>query len=396
MLRADGIKVLKTGDEEGFSGLRQKWNSLLSAAAAGNVFLSWQWLWSWWNAYKDASFSLCILLVFRGDDLIGIGPFYIKKQAVAPGLAVRRLLFLGTVENDAISEYMDFIYASAEAETVVTALLKFILEERLCDDISFQKIGMDSPALPFVRQITRQSSGCAGPLFILREVYESPYLELPDKGILPGSGGGGDLLMNVLSAPLRAKIMRNRKKLARYADVFFRRTTDTAQLRPDFGELVRLHQLRWEARNLAGSFSDARFLGFHRAVMPVLLENGYLDLWLLRVAGKCIGALYNISYAGKVFYYQGGIDTSFNRGLAPGYLLHSHCMEDAIGRGMRQYDFLAMGALDSYKKQWTSTAGRMCDVYLAVSGMMKLFMGAKERAKAVIARKTPALGKTPE
>ncbi|MDA8387526.1 MAG: GNAT family N-acetyltransferase [Nitrospiraceae bacterium] len=387
--RAAGIRISRIG-EEGFAVLRGKWNCLLSQSGADNIFLSWEWLRFWWDAYREESFNLCILLVFRGDDLIGIGPFYIKRQPVAPGLAVRRLFFLGTIENDAISEYMDFIYAPQEAQTVVPALLKFILEERLCDDMSLHKIDMDSPSLPLIRQSSRQFSDGQRPLFLLREAYESPYIELP--GNPPGKDG--DFFMSGPCAPLRDKIRRNRRKLARYPDAAIRRTADIAGLGRDFNELVRLHHARWEGRGLPGSFSDARFIGFHRAVMPVLLESGYLDLWFLRAAGKCIGALYNISYNGQVFYYQGGIDTAFDRGLAPGYLLHSHCIEDAIGRGMKRYDFLAMGALDSYKKQWTRTFRRVCDVYLAVSGMMKLFTGARERAKAVIGRKGPAGEKT--
>ena len=105
------------------------------------------------------------------------------------------------------------------------------------------------------------------------------------------------------------------------------------------------------------------------------------ELWFLSVGNKNIGALYNIRYNNKIYFYQGGLDTSFDEGLAPGYLLHSHCIENAIRQGSAEYHFLLMGNLDAYKKQWAKNCRKMCDIYIARPGMLKVLMAMKNKAR---------------
>ncbi len=112
-----------------------------------------------------------------------------------------------------------------------------------------------------------------------------------------------------------------------------------------------------------------------------MLNNGNLELWFLSVDGENIAALYNIRYRNKIYNYQGGLDVSFDKRLAPGLLLHSHCIEEAIREGLREYDFLLMGDMDSYKKRWTRDYRYMCDVYLARPGIIKLAMAAKNKVR---------------
>ena len=94
-----------------------------------------------------------------------------------------------------------------------------------------------------------------------------------------------------------------------------------------------------------------------------------------------IGSLYNIKYNNKIYFYQGGLDTSFHEGITPGYLLHTHCIENAIQQGLSEYHFLLMGKLDEYKKQWAKKSLHMCDIYMARPGMMEVLMKTKNKAK---------------
>lgn len=87
------------------------------------------------------------------------------------------------------------------------------------------------------------------------------------------------------------------------------------------------------------------------------------------------------NYIADFYFYQGGLDTSFDEGLTPGYLLHSQCIENAIQKGVSEYHFLLMGNLDAYKKQWAGSSKHMCDIYMARPGIMKMFMKTKTKAR---------------
>src|SRR5439155_26928139 len=105
--------------------------------------------------------------------------------------------------------------------------------------------------------------------------------------------------------------------------------------------LVDLHGDRWAARRPGGMFVSPRFSAFHNAVMPALLEQDALDLLWLVARGEPIAALYNLVDRGRVRFYQSGRRTDLPRGLRPGIAIHALAIRDAIGRGLREYDFLA-------------------------------------------------------
>lgn len=78
--KTDILHIQRINTLEGFYSLHEKWNALLNESPANSFFLRWEWLLRWWEAYKEDKHNLCILLVFKGDELIGIAPFYIIKK----------------------------------------------------------------------------------------------------------------------------------------------------------------------------------------------------------------------------------------------------------------------------------------------------------------------------
>lgn len=361
----ESIRIRLADDQEGFLKLRDEWNGLLERAATKSYFLRWEWLWRWWNVY-GADKSLRIILVYKNEELIGIAPFYLTVAAWMNFFRVRRLIFLGTLEDALISEYMDLIYTSAHAEAVVKAVMEFISSGDLCDDIALRWISAESRTPAILEKI------CAAKKISFRrtDTMESPYITLPPdySAFLANCGNS-----------LRHQIRSNLTKLSRRTDAAFRRTSTPEELEEDFSELVRLHQCRWESRRLPGSFSDEPFRKFQGEVMKDMLGHGHLDLWFLSVSGKNIAVLYNICYNGKIYFYQSGLDVGFAREISPGLLLHNRCIEDAIKRGLTEYDFLIQGYTDSYKRRWTKEARPLCEVYMNLSGVVKMVSGLKRR-----------------
>ena len=68
------LSIEEVKDIEAFRSLRNTWNALLEKSADNNVFLTWEWLFTWWRHYGGNK-QLRILLVKELDRIIGIAPF---------------------------------------------------------------------------------------------------------------------------------------------------------------------------------------------------------------------------------------------------------------------------------------------------------------------------------
>ncbi len=368
--KTDILHIQRINTLEGFCSLHEKWNVLLAESPTNSFFLRWEWLYNWWKVYKEDEHNLCVLLVFKGDELIGIAPFYIIKKNWKNMFAIRRLMFLGTKEGSVISEYMDIIYKTGEEEAVVREITKFIVQQDLCDDIFFNLIDASSKTIPLLEQTAHDMKF----LYIVNNKVESPYINLQSSY---------DDFLKGLTASMRHKIRDNERNLRKYSDIIFRKTSNILEFDKDFEELIRLHQIRWESRKFPGSFTGGRFKNFQKMVMPDMLKNGHLELRFLSVSGRNIAALYDVHYNNNIYFYQGGLDVSFDKNLAPGFLLHNYCIEEAIKAGLREYDFLLMGNLDSYKKHWAKDSKYMCGIYMARPGIVKHGVQFKNKMESV-------------
>src|SRR5262245_12796700 len=99
------IRVIE--DQE-FLALRAEWNDLLSRSSSDTIFLTWEWLSSWWESYAGAGDVLQIIVVRdRTSELIGILPLYRRIQRWMPLRPIKTLRFIGDGSWD--SDYLDAI-----------------------------------------------------------------------------------------------------------------------------------------------------------------------------------------------------------------------------------------------------------------------------------------------
>jgi CelD/BcsL family acetyltransferase involved in cellulose biosynthesis len=167
---------------------------------------------------------------------------------------------------------------------------------------------------------------------------------------------------------MRYKFRKNRRELEKHGTWEFRTTSSQDELDRDFLELMRLHNRRWEGRGMSGVFVDRRFVDFLRMAAGYMLENRHLRLSLVSVSGQPVGAVMNVVYANKVYYYQSGFDTDFDKKVAIGTFVHSLCVESAIDEKLTEYDFLLKGSLDEYKERWTKAHREISDMHLVSPG----------------------------
>ncbi|MGH9522529.1 MAG: hypothetical protein ACRD3E_08350, partial [Terriglobales bacterium] len=115
------------------------WDALLVRSEADSLFLSWGWLTHWWQCYGDAmGYSPRIAAFYRGNDLVGLAPFYyrlVRRGAVVLTGSVQIIGLSWRDPEPLISEYLDVIAAPDDAIAVRAACVS-----RLAEDPSWQEL----------------------------------------------------------------------------------------------------------------------------------------------------------------------------------------------------------------------------------------------------------------
>src|SRR5438128_5647804 len=90
----------------GFEKLRNEWSELLEASDSDCLFLTWEWLYTWWK-HLAGDRQLAILAVRRGGRLDALAPFCRRAESLWHRRPLPVLEFLG---NGCVgSDYLDFI-----------------------------------------------------------------------------------------------------------------------------------------------------------------------------------------------------------------------------------------------------------------------------------------------
>jgi CelD/BcsL family acetyltransferase involved in cellulose biosynthesis len=169
-----------------------------------------------------------------------------------------------------------------------------------------------------------------------------PYLSLPTTS---------DELMSSLGSETRASLRRRSRKVDQLG-AKVELVSDVSALAPGLDMLFVLHGKRWALRGQTGNFSNATVRAFHEDVARRFLDRDWLKLYMLKLDGKVVASIYTFSYAQKLFYYQAGFNPTWSK-HSPGFVLMGRCIEDAIARGLLEFDYLRGD--EPYKKRWTKT-----------------------------------------
>src|SRR5260370_22871563 len=96
----------KIGHVSAFGALREGWGDLLQASAADSLFLTWEWLHTWWK-HLAGDRELSILAARCDGELVAVAPLCVRPRSLRGlrPLPVSEILGSGAAGSD----YLDFI-----------------------------------------------------------------------------------------------------------------------------------------------------------------------------------------------------------------------------------------------------------------------------------------------
>jgi CelD/BcsL family acetyltransferase involved in cellulose biosynthesis len=161
------------------------------------------------------------------------------------------------------------------------------------------------------------------------------------------SGHTWDTLLATFGASHRANVRRRIRALSGYG-MTFELVTDEERRRAVFPELVSLHNQRWGERG-GTAFHDEASRDFHDEATRLLLERGWLRLYVLTLNGATAAVQYLLAYKGRVYFYQHGYDARYSS-QSVGLVSFALAIRSALEEGASEFDML--WGDESYKHLW--------------------------------------------
>lgn len=326
------IEIEKIERLEQFANIRDEWNELLGNSDSDCLFLTWEWVYTWWKHLAEER-RLQILAARCGGRLVGIAPLAWRSRRWRRLLPFPALEFIGS--SSAGSDYLDFIIRRGEERQTLIALAEYLAGNKLMLE------------LPRVRNTVSNASGfaretiCRGWTAARLVTDVCPFIDL--------SAHTWESYLAGLGSAHRYNFRRRLRKLEKEWHVSFEQVECEQMRAVALRMLIELHRRRWHERGDPGAFNTRGLVGFHEELSRIALERAWLRLFVLRLNGTPAAALYGFNYHGTFYFYQSGFDPKFNRysvGLVAMGLAIRHALEEKA----RIYDFLRGD--EPYKSLW--------------------------------------------
>jgi CelD/BcsL family acetyltransferase involved in cellulose biosynthesis len=329
-------KVEIITDSEGLAKLQSDWTFLLQNSDSNSIFLTWEWMSTWWDLYGDG-YRLNLIAIRNSENkLIGIAPFKVARRRYF-GICRRDVLeFIGAGE-DITPELLDIIAWKGLESEVNMAVLNQLLEHKLFDTFDLWPFAEHSANLAFlVSNLAKKNHR-----FRMVQSSSCPVMSLPESW---------EELLSSKSRNFKKKAKENWRVCKRDLGIELIKCDSNNYHQHGMDPLIRLH---CEQRNgNSNSFRDKRNISFHTKLADLFIDRGWLRLFYLKCEGKIVAGIYCFCYNNKYYYYQSGRDLRYQK-YHLGYVILNCAIHEAINESSTQFNFLTGN--EKYKFHWAES-----------------------------------------
>jgi GNAT acetyltransferase-like protein len=352
------------------------WAGLLAQSDADSLFLSWEWLTQWWLRFGAKSGAVANILGFyRDESLVGVAPFYEKmvlRRGVLPARSVQLIGHSWRDSTPPTTIYLDVIARRGEADAIRHACMHELFDNSRWSELAIGNtpVGGQWRAAAADRGSLRQ---------YVRELDRAISFQI-DLSL------GFPRYLESLGQSTRRSLWNLRKRLELSGPVRLEHVS-TSDLAEGFGDLNRLHKLRWQRPAFAG----AR-LEFHEALAAQLSAHNELAFSRLRVGGRVVSVLYDIRKGACQYNIKLGFDPAFSNQLSLGLLHLGYALEAAAQSGVSVYDLLAGPGLKSdYKRNLSQVRRELSCLQILRGGLLPTLYRWHDRVRRSPDGPTPTL-----
>jgi CelD/BcsL family acetyltransferase involved in cellulose biosynthesis len=321
-----------------FENMRAEWNSLLEKSVTNEIFLLWEWMYSWWDVFKNGGSELYLL---RGKnsmgETIGIAPFYLQRQTLLGNLKRNILRFCSSLET--YPDHLDIIATKGYEDSFSEAVIKHLMQ----NDKDWDLIKLDGVHEKAIlkKYLTSTPEKVKGLIITSIPDTKCPYLVI-DKSF--------EDYLKSFSPKKRQTLLRKRRILMNREKAVLKTVHCDEEPEKYIQELFTLHDERARQKGIETTFSGEDIYKFHNKVIHYLLRDGKMVLTFLYKELNPLVSYYCIKHNEKVYYYQAGLSYEGEKKSA-GSVLFSLIIENAFEERYKEFDFLR--GSEEYKFYWT-------------------------------------------
>ncbi|MDA1161507.1 MAG: GNAT family N-acetyltransferase [Planctomycetota bacterium] len=366
MVAASQLEVSLIRSWSEFRRWRDGWMRIWAADTRAEIFTHFDWLTAISQSYSD-DVTPCCPVVSHSGEAIAILPVGIRNGS---------LNFLGNPRSD----FNDLIFAVDHEHPCNDSDLKAVCRVALT--------ALDNFSLNW-------QSGCLTNLVAdswlltgLSNAVGPSSVTFPCRPLIAHHGVGPVVRLDGVSAEqlkqrlCRKKTTRRRRnQLERMGKLEFIPTLSQLELPHSREHFVKLHRERRKAVGDESFLEEASGQRFLEAILQGPSQHS-ARLSALRLDGQNIAMCVGLEAGGRYSYYAPTFDAEWSQ-YAPGDVLLSFIMEDAIDRGLSVFDF-GLGD-EAYKSRFATETREVFNAHLfesgVASGLKRAVLSLKESAK---------------
>lgn len=322
------VQVNRITDLQGFSDLQLQWSALLQENSVRSAFLSWEWNYSWWQAYSTNK-KLWLLTIHAGDDLVGIAPLVLIKKRKA-GIRSRVLTNLG----DESLDVGGFIIPKNDPN-VYSALVDYLFRHQdEWDVLVLNEFLQADPGIKLLKGFLKKHG---------LHAYQQERLHY----YLPLEGTWKEYLASLsqnLRGDLRRKIHRA-EKLGRLQYIHHRGSEVSKE------DLEIIYQINASGRH-SFLYQSAQEKKFQEKLRQTMQSTGWMEVHLLKINDKPVAYRSGFYFEKRIEDWRNAFNINFFE-LSAGKILLSWMIEAAFNTGGVEVDFLR--GEEDYKARWKTS-----------------------------------------
>ncbi len=319
------LKIEACTTIEEFVALASEWNNLVNQAALPLIFLTHEWLMTWWENYHPGDLWILIAREETGE-LAGIAPWFVVQHGEG-----RTVCTIGCVD---VTDYLDVIAPAGQEQAFLTALAEYVAAQT--ETFSTLDLCNIPHASTTLTQWPALLEACGFEVEIARQEV-CPIIQLPETW--------DDYLTGCLDKKQRHELRRKLRR-AEVGTGWYIVGPDH-DLQAELATFLRLMAASSPAKALF--LENPQNAAFFEAITHKAFERGWLQLCFLTIGGQPAAAYFNFDYCNQILVYNSGQDIAQFGAYSPGIVLLAHIIRHAINTRRSEFNFLRGN--EAYKYQ---------------------------------------------
>ncbi|MEM0449171.1 MAG: GNAT family N-acetyltransferase [Methanomassiliicoccales archaeon] len=306
------ITIEEISSASKWAELEDEWHELLSSSDENDLFLTFDWLYSWWATYGEGR-KMRLIIARENDAIVGVAPIMISS--IGKLLKLRIAEFIGTGPSDHLG-----IILKEGRRDVAQAIWMHLNDLDDWDIMDLRDMRSDLSTACSLTQTSLEAE---------REENVDPYIPLR---------GDFERYMRSLSKSYKHNIERSWRRLNEEHMVRVEAIKSPERMKEAFDILLALNSLRWQGRGKS-TLESPPMREFLKNALRRLAPKNNVVFHVLYAEEVAISITLGFHYGGRYLYYLSGFNPEYHN-FGPGRCLLAKIIQDSYEQGLKEVDLL--------------------------------------------------------